>query len=72
MQQARWPQDMKILPLLRFAWQLFFFLFFFFAASIAGVLPYRCGLHLMGNGRGGSCRNGSPLSGDLCLVKRPQ
>lgn len=64
MQQTRWPQDVKILPLLRFAWQLLFFL----AASTAGVLPYRCGLHLMGNGGGGSCRNGSPLSGDLCLV----
>lgn len=39
----------------------------FLAASVAGVLPYRCSLHLMGN-REGSCRNASPLVGDLCLV----
>ena len=40
----------------------------FLAASVAGVLPYRCSLHLMGNRGEGGCRNASPLLGDLCLA----
>ena len=40
----------------------------FLAAGVAGVLPYRCSLHLMGNRGEGGCRNTSPLLGDLCLV----
>lgn len=40
----------------------------FLAASIAGALPYRCSLHLMGNRGGRHCRNIAPLLGDLYQV----